>query len=147
MRLNFFKMLYEIVYHSQAKTSITEVDIQTILQQSRKNNVKKGITGCLLYHKTQFLQLLEGEESQINQLYEIIKNDPRHKNVIILHAEKITDRIFDKWSMAFKDLGEKDFLENTIGVMALNDVLRKDDSGNISKEIFKTISNAILNSH
>ena len=140
-------MLYEIVYHSQATTSITEVVIQEILEKSRKSNIKKKITGCLLYHKRQFLQILEGEESEVYQLYEIIKNDPRHKNVIILHAEEVTDRIFDQWTMAFKDMDEEGFMENTIGIMALNDILRKDDTGNISKEIFKTLSNAILNSH
>lgn len=140
-------MLYEIVYHSQANSHLSLIDIQEILRCSRDSNAKKGITGCLLHHKRQFLQILEGEEKEINQLYEKIRKDPRHQNVITLHAEKITDRIFDKWNMAFQDFKDETEFENTIGIRDLNQVLKEDESGNISKEIFKTMSMAILNSY
>lgn len=140
-------MLYEIVYHSQANSHLSLIDIQEILRRSRDSNAKKGITGCLLHHKRQFLQILEGEEKEINQLYEKIRKDPRHQNVITLHAEKITDRIFDKWNMAFQDFKDETEFENTIGIRDLNQVLKEDESGNISKEIFKTMSMAILNSY
>jgi hypothetical protein len=140
-------MLFEIVYHSQAKTQLSAIDILDILKHSRDSNAKKGITGCLLHHKKQFLQILEGEELEVKQLYEKIRKDPRHQNVITLHAEKITERIFDKWNMAFQDFKDETEVENTIGIRDLNQVLKQDDSGNISKEIFKTMSSAILNSN
>lgn len=140
-------MLYEIVYHSQAKSHLSIIDIKEILRHSRDSNAKKGITGCLLHHKRQFLQILEGEEKEVNQLYEKIRKDPRHQNVITLHAEKITDRIFDRWNMAFQDFKDQTEVENTIGIKDLNQVLKQDESGNISKEIFKTMSTAILTSN
>jgi hypothetical protein len=140
-------MLFEIVYHSQAKTQLSAIDILDILKHSRDSNAKKGITGCLLHHKKQFLQILEGEELEVKQLYEKIRKDSRHQNVITLHAEKITERIFDKWNMAFQDFKDETEVENTIGISDLNQVLKQDESGNISKEIFKTMSTAILTSN
>jgi hypothetical protein len=140
-------MLYEIVYHSQAQTQLSLLDVFDILKHSRESNAKKGITGCLLHHKKQFLQILEGEEIEVKQLYEKIRKDPRHQNVITLHAEKITDRIFDKWNMAFQDFKDANEVENTIGIRDLNQALKQDESGNISKEIFKTMSTAILTSN
>jgi hypothetical protein len=139
-------MLFELIYHSQAVKGISEVDLDQILRQSRNFNLKKGITGCLLFHKNQFLQILEGEKDSIESIYDKIRKDKRHQNVITLHTEDITDRIFGTWSMAYQNFDQIE-IENIIGIKGLNEVLRKDESGNISKEIFKVMSMAILTSN
>lgn len=139
-------MLYEIVYHSQASSNLNEIEINNILNHSRKKNASKGITGCLLHHNKQFLQILEGDEASVTALYNQIQKDKRHKNVVTLHAEKVSERIFDKWNMAFQEFSDDRQMENTIGIAALNEVLSRDNSGNISKEIFKMMSTVILTS-
>ena len=62
-------MLFELIYHSQALPHISEEDHADILRVARTFNKENDITGCLLFHKGQFLQLLEGEFETLNKLY------------------------------------------------------------------------------
>lgn len=101
-------MKQHIVYYSISKETITEELIYEILEQSRKNNIKKNITGCLLYHKNVFLQLLEGDRQDINELYETLQTDNRHSNVTQIIKENIENRMFSDWSMAFHRFEEND---------------------------------------
>ena len=53
--------MYELVYCSLAKPDLGAADIAAILKTSTENNLRKNITGCLLYYKHEFIQILEGE--------------------------------------------------------------------------------------
>lgn len=99
-------MIQQIVYYSISETEITEQSISGILEPSRINNAKTNITGCLLYHKKVFLQLLEGEAEAIRKLYKIIQKDKRHSNVTLIIEENIKERTFPGWSMAFHEFQE-----------------------------------------
>jgi len=55
-----------------------------------------------------FLQVLEGERSQVNLLYARIMSDRTHRNVELLSMEEITHRRFGKWSMALVYLSKDD---------------------------------------
>ena len=72
--------LHNLFYCSLAKEDISKEDILDILKCSRRNNEKNKITGILVYWKktNQFLQLLEGEENVILNLYDKICIDNRH---------------------------------------------------------------------
>jgi hypothetical protein len=52
------------------------------------------------------MQVVEGAEESVKKLYAAIQKDPRHKGMTILSEEKITDRQFSKWEMAFQNLDE-----------------------------------------
>jgi hypothetical protein len=82
-------------------------DLHELLERTRKSNKEKGITGILLYKKTNFMQVLEGEESVLDALYSKISLDPRHHNVTQLAKERISKREFPDWSMAFRDLNNE----------------------------------------
>jgi hypothetical protein len=96
-------MIQQIVYYSISDTLIDEKTITDILEPSRVNNSKKNITGCLLYHDKVFLQLLEGEQKEVEKLYKTIKKDIRHSNVTLIIEEDINKRMFPGWSMAFHE--------------------------------------------
>ena len=81
-------------------------EIIDILQASRKNNVRLGITGILVYRDGNFMQVLEGTEKNIAELMSSIGKDSRHRGVLVLLKKKIAERQFPQWSMAFKDLNE-----------------------------------------
>lgn len=95
--------MIELVYYSNSKVDVTSEVLSNILIKSRANNSKKHITGCLLYHNNVFLQLLEGEKEDVQNLYKIIEQDERHSNVTLLLQEDVKERRFPKWSMAFKE--------------------------------------------
>lgn len=57
-----------------------------------------------------FLQLIEGEEDAVRNLYSRIQNDPRHSDVELLCTETIIGgRLFDRYSMLCSDIGENPY--------------------------------------
>jgi Sensors of blue-light using FAD len=100
--------MYELVYRSVAKPNINADDIAKILDTARNFNSKNEITGCLLFHNNEFIQILEGEKNKLLELYNSIKKDKRHSNVMLLAEAEIQNRIFPNWSMAYYQLGEND---------------------------------------
>ncbi len=91
-------MLVRLLYVSRAVDTSSEM-IETILTKSRSHNPSSGITGILCYGGGIFLQAIEGGRSAVSDLYRIIQNDARHKDVELLHFEEITERRFSGWTM------------------------------------------------
>jgi hypothetical protein len=100
-------MLSHLVYVSVRKKECTDEEIDKILAACKRNNPKLSITGVLLYSKTHFLQYLEGEYKEIIGLYEKIKSDERHKNVVLITTSAIKERTFPSWEMASKQIDEE----------------------------------------
>ena len=102
--------MYYIVYVSTA-TALFSVDMLTdLLEASRRRNAAAGISGMLLYKGGNFMQVLEGPEDAVHQLYERIERDPRHHGSIVLIKGTQAQRQFPEWLMGFCDLGATDVL-------------------------------------
>lgn len=91
-------MLVRLLYASRA-VDPSEVAIDSILSQSRQFNPTCGITGILCYGGGIFLQAIEGGRTAVNELYSHIVRDSRHKDVVLLHYQEITERRFGGWTM------------------------------------------------
>ncbi|MEP6970175.1 MAG: BLUF domain-containing protein [Betaproteobacteria bacterium] len=91
-------MLVRLLYASRAVDASTEA-IDAILSQSRQSNPTCGITGILCYGGGIFLQAIEGGRMAVSDLYGHIQKDARHKDVVLLHYEEITERRFGGWTM------------------------------------------------
>ncbi|MES2281252.1 MAG: BLUF domain-containing protein [Pseudomonadota bacterium] len=91
-------MLVRLLYASRAADQ-TPAATDAILAQSRSHNPACGITGILCYGGGIFLQALEGGRTQVSELYGHIQQDIRHKDVILLHYEEISERRFGSWTM------------------------------------------------
>ncbi len=100
--------MYELTYHSAARKNLNANDIENILEKARNFNSQNEITGCLLFHNNQFIQILEGEKTKLLELYNSIKKDDRHSNVMLLAQDEKQERIFSNWSMAYHQLSEND---------------------------------------
>lgn len=81
-----------------------EPNVARILMTSRKNNARREIVGGLYYGDGFFFQYLEGEEKAVNELYERIAQDDRHRNVKTLFHEPLPARTFKNWSMKYVPL-------------------------------------------
>lgn len=101
--------LYQLVYTSKRNPNCTDAEIQKILEACKKNNVSKDITGVLLHSDDHFIQYLEGDKDII-KLYDLIKDDKRHKHVVLLSYGPLKQRIFPAWHMGYKSI-TKDQLE------------------------------------
>lgn len=94
--------LFSMVYISIAAKEMSDDELLTILEKARKFNTLNDITGMLLFRDGFFIQALEGREDVIEALFERVKNDPRHYNVLRLYKEPITRRYFSQWAMGFE---------------------------------------------
>ncbi len=91
-------MLVRLLYASRAVDTTAEA-IDAILAQSRQFNPTSGITGILCYGGGIFLQAIEGGRMPVSELYGHIQRDARHKDVVLLHYEEISERRFGGWTM------------------------------------------------
>lgn len=105
-------MMYSLCYISTKSKGLTNSDIKDILEKSTANNSNKMISGVLINYKNNFVQHLEGDPVLIYELFEQIKNDPRHEKISLLGYSPIQRRLFKKWNMTYKNLNES--IENQI---------------------------------
>jgi len=92
-------MLVRLLYASRPATPLTAPVIDSILEQSRANNPKAGITGVLCYSDDVFIQVLEGSRDVVCELYNTLVRDGRHQHIRILSFEEIRERRFGGWTM------------------------------------------------
>jgi len=96
-------MLVRLLYASRAVDPDPAL-IESILAQSRQFNPSTGITGILVYGGGIFLQAIEGGREAVSELYGHIQKDTRHKQVVLLHYEEISERRFGGWTMGQVDV-------------------------------------------
>jgi len=101
--------MHHILYLSQVSTALSEDELKRLLETSRVRNQGRNITGLLLYSDRQFMQLLEGEEADVAQLYSTLAQDPRHTGLIKLADKPIPHRSCAEWSMAFAAVSPERF--------------------------------------
>ncbi len=103
--------MYQILYLSSAVEPFSEDELRELLSKARTTNKALNVTGLLVYHDGNFIQLLEGNESDVKEVFSKIKQDLRHRGIIELIDNKVESRIFPEWSMGFKTLNPEEFLE------------------------------------
>jgi hypothetical protein len=93
--------LHELVYVSLATREMSPSDLTELLEQSRQKNARLNITGLLVYHNREFMQVLEGTKTEIFSLYDTISKDERNTNNYLMWDGPLAQRGFESWSMAF----------------------------------------------
>lgn len=103
-------MITHLIYVSLPAKKLSENDIDKILEAARAKNLKRRITGFLLFDGTMFMQLIEGPQHQVESLFASLLADTRHQRVQKIFQGEADARLFSNWSMAFAHLdGEADF--------------------------------------
>jgi Sensors of blue-light using FAD len=93
--------LYAMVYLSLATHELDAQALQTLLEHARQANARQGVTGMLIYHDRQFLQLIEGPRARVRSLFDRIETDPRHEKVDLIWEGALDKRSFAEWTMGF----------------------------------------------
>ena len=93
-------MLYRLVYMSSAADRFVSSGLDDILRRSRRNNGRDGVSGLLIYHDGNFLQILEGDEDRVLSCYRRIISDSRHTGCMLLKSEEVSERVFEGWNLA-----------------------------------------------
>ncbi len=98
-----------LIYMSSFARSISEQEIAVLGKEANMRNNARGITGVLLCLGETFFQILEGDDYIIDNLFESIKKDPRHKDVVcLINEDRVRDRLFPGRYMHTVNLNVKD---------------------------------------
>lgn len=93
-----FRLIYRS--HSRVAAGDERSELGDIFTTARRNNKRLGITGALVVTEGAFVQTLEGDETAVRELYDGIRGDSRHDDVVLLAEETVADRTFGRWAMA-----------------------------------------------
>ncbi len=100
-----------LTYISRYSEELSSEEIAEIGRVSAENNAARGISGVLICLNGIFYQIIEGAASQIDEVYKIIIDDPRHSDVVCLkNNPDAKERMFESWSMETFNLDEQDDL-------------------------------------
>lgn len=101
-------MIFTTAYTSVMVRPMSDGELVDLLVRSRARNADRGVTGLLLYRKGRVMQMLEGEERVVRDLYDRIRMDVRHHEVTNVWTSVAERRQFPEWTMGFEDLDGKD---------------------------------------
>ncbi|SDH86111.1 BLUF domain-containing protein [Winogradskyella thalassocola] len=116
--------MYQLNYHSIANSGLELDDLDNILETAIACNSENNISGCLIYHNGSFVQILEGLEKDVLNVFENISADKRHHSIKVLWEAPVTQRYFSEWSMAFYRPLDKDlqhYVNNLLILTELSD--------------------------
>jgi len=82
--------------------------LSSILRTARKTNSELNITGIMSYRDGHYIQVLEGNDREVDRLYSKIAADPRHEKVTVWIESPIATRTFPDWSMKLMESVNKD---------------------------------------
>lgn len=112
--------MYKYVsYISEQSSIMSESDLVALLNTSRVNNKRLGITGVLIYFNGIFTQYFEGAEEAVNELYSHISKDTRHRNIKELLSGHHPERYYSDWTMAYRSLNENE-ISSILGYQKLD---------------------------
>lgn len=123
-----------LIYVSKSVQMLSSTQLTELVAKSAAKNTAINVTGVLLKVGNQFLQVLEGPEQAVDQLYDKIGRDERHTGMRLLYKEPLGERIFGQWSMGLLELdddfdwreGQLDAFADQVHSLANGGVLQKD---------------------
>lgn len=120
--------LMQLMYISRAKEHFTIEELEELVAKANSNNRHIDVTGSLVYNDGVFLQVLEGEQKKLLDLYNIIKEDERHHKVTKIYFEPAETRLFSKWFMHLASLEKSDSKDLTM----IKNMMANIDDGKIN---------------
>ncbi|MBK5193818.1 MAG: BLUF domain-containing protein [Flavobacteriaceae bacterium] len=88
-------MRFAISYVSTANRDLNQDEVSELLDQTEIRNNNEGVNGLLIYSDGNFFEVIEGEKSKIRGLFKCIKEDPRHRNIMMVFEKEIDKPLFD----------------------------------------------------
>lgn len=96
-------MIHQLVYYSRNTVPGGDrqmlTNLREIVSASQRNNSRDGVTGFLIFDKTWFVQILEGERARVTETYNRIARDSRHAAATIVNVQDVAARAFPNWTM------------------------------------------------
>ncbi|MBI1403082.1 MAG: hypothetical protein GC147_07710 [Porphyrobacter sp.] len=88
-----------LTYQSRAVSRPSESELRQLVEEARARNRSLGVTGMLLYENGRFLQTLEGPPDGLEQVWDSIRHDERHRDIEVLTEHMVSSRLFSGWDL------------------------------------------------
>ena len=88
-----------------------EQELQKIFTACTRNTVLNEVTGVLLHEGGYFVQLLEGEKANLDDVMYRVTRDARHTDIVVVVDEPIDERQFPDWAMETFYLSNPEILQ------------------------------------
>ena len=135
--------IFRLTYLSKPTIPFTDEVLDDIESKSVEANNARDVTGLLVVNEDRILQILEGREESVRELYEKIEKDIRHTVVKLVCGVQDEVRLLMTWNMVVRGLAGtppnlmKQFEE------VYDELLNADEDAEISidhVELFKEIA-------
>lgn len=95
--------IFRLTYLSKPTASFTDADLDDIEDKSVGANNARDVTGLLIVHDDSILQILEGREEAVRELYAKIAKDSRHTISKVVCEREDEERLLLTWSMVVRE--------------------------------------------
>jgi hypothetical protein len=92
-------VLHHLIYASQPADGLEITDIQAIASSARRRNAALGVTGFLVFRHDLFMQVIEGGQAEVSEVFCRIARDVRHRDLLLLSFGEIEVRSFGESPM------------------------------------------------
>lgn len=96
--------LYRLLYRSHCAfdgaPEEVEAKVVAMVESARPANERSGVTGALLFAADVFVQAIEGPLDAVEETFERICADMRHRDLQLIDFTAAETRAFEEWSMA-----------------------------------------------
>jgi hypothetical protein len=96
--------IFRLTYLSRPAKPMTDEDFDDIESKSVVANNARDVTGLLIVKDERILQILEGREAAVRELYAKIEADPRHEITRLVSAVEDDERYLLTWSMVVRSM-------------------------------------------
>ncbi|MGK9175387.1 diguanylate phosphodiesterase [Yokenella regensburgei] len=97
-------MLATLIYRSRLHYALDPSQLSELALRASVRNTGLNVTGVLLFDGNQFLQVLEGPVSAVNAVYDRIRGDERHADIVELMRDFAPKRRFLNHGLVLFDL-------------------------------------------
>jgi hypothetical protein len=118
-------MEHTICYLSKQSEALKDSELEGMFNFISEKNPILNITGALIHNNDFFLQVLEGDRETIMDLFEKIRRDKRHTNILLILNQKIENRIFVDYDAKFNIMKTKADIEKLNHYLSLYDFENK----------------------
>lgn len=96
--------IFRLTYLSKPVAPFTDADFDDIEHKSVEANHARDVTGLLIVHDDRILQILEGREEAVRELYAKIEADSRHTVTKLVSEVEDEERLLLTWSMIVRGI-------------------------------------------
>ena len=93
--------MQQLIYVSDKKDNYSKSDTIDVLVSARKRNLERFITGLIVELDNHFFQIIEGSKQDVQDIFNIIQQDPRHQHIRVIYDEPVLKREFGEWAMGY----------------------------------------------